>query len=237
MAALIAHRGPDADGFLVREGVSLANRRLAIIDLSEAGRQPLYNEDGSIGLVYNGELYNFAALRKELMARGHRFRSHSDTEVIVHAYEEYGTACVRRFNGMFAFALWDGRDGSLFIARDRFGVKPLYYTWLGGMLALASEVKAFLALPEFSPRLDAAAAVEYFTSPNLYSSQAKAVDDGDGIYGHGQRGRSGTGVDCPASKRRVHLHRARSGQMGRCARRHYRPERGITPADVGASAP
>src|SRR5688572_33343305 len=131
MAALIAHRGPDADGFLVRDRVSLANRRLAIIDLSDAGRQPLHNEDGTIGLVYNGELYNFQALRAELISRGHRFRSQSDTEVIVHAYEEYGAACVLQFNGMFAFALWDGRDGRLFIARDRFGVKPLYYTWLG----------------------------------------------------------------------------------------------------------
>src|SRR5688500_17950062 len=131
MAALITHRGPDADGFLVSGPASLANRRLAIIDLTEAGRQPLYNEDGTVGIVYNGELYNFQSLRTELIARGHRFRSHSDTEVIVHAYEEYGAACVRRFNGMFAFALWDGRDGSLFIARDRFGVKPLYYPWLG----------------------------------------------------------------------------------------------------------
>src|SRR5687767_10367625 len=117
MATLIAHRGPDADGFLVRERASLANRRLAIIDLSEAGRQPLYNEDGSIGLVYNGELYNFQALRAELIERGHVFRSHSDTEVIVHAYEEHGPACVERFNGMFALALWDGRDGSLLLAR------------------------------------------------------------------------------------------------------------------------
>ena len=171
MAALIAHRGPDADGFLVRDGVSLANRRLAIIDLSDAGRQPLYNEDGSIGLVYNGELYNFEALRAELVERGHRFRSHSDTEVIVHAYEEYGAACVRRFNGMFAFALWDGRDGSVLLARDRFGVKPLYYTWLGGTLGVASEVKAFMALPDFTARLDAAAAVEYFTFQNLFSEQ------------------------------------------------------------------
>src|SRR5688500_10887848 len=131
MAALISHRGPDAQGFLLRDGAALANRRLAIIDLSDAGRQPLYNEDDTIGLVYNGELYNFQSLRAELVARGHTFRSHSDTEVIVHAYEEEGPACVQRFNGMFAFALWDGRDGSLFIARDRFGVKPLYYPWLG----------------------------------------------------------------------------------------------------------
>ncbi|MDQ3702688.1 MAG: asparagine synthetase B, partial [Chloroflexota bacterium] len=142
MAGLIAHRGPDADGFLVDGPVSLANRRLAIIDLSAAGRQPLFNEDGSIGLVYNGELYNFQAMRRELVGRGHRFRSATDTEVIVHAYEEYGPDCVRHFNGMFAFAIWDRRQGTLFLARDRFGVKPLYYTRVDGTLAIASEVKA-----------------------------------------------------------------------------------------------
>ena len=171
MAALIAHRGPDAEGFLVDGPVSLANRRLAIIDLSDAGRQPLYNEDGSVGLVYNGELYNFQALRAALIGRGHRFRSASDTEVIVHAYEEFGVECVKHFNGMFAFALWDARDHSLLIARDRFGVKPLYYTWLDRTLAIASEVKAFLALPEFHPRLDTAAAVEYFTFQNVFTDR------------------------------------------------------------------
>jgi asparagine synthase (glutamine-hydrolysing) len=174
MAGMIAHRGPDAEGFLLDGPAALANRRLAIIDLSEAGRQPLYNEDGTVGLVYNGELYNFQALRAELVARGHRFRSHSDTEVIVHAYEEYGPACVRRFNGMFAFALWDARERRLLLARDRFGVKPLYYAWLGPerkTLAVASEVKAFLALPDFRARLDPLAAVEYFTFQNVFSDR------------------------------------------------------------------
>ncbi len=178
MAGLIAHRGPDADGFLVDGPAALANRRLAIIDLSPAGRQPLFNEDGSVGLVYNGELYNFLALRGELIQKGHRFRSHSDTEVIVHAYEEYGPACVRRFNGMFAFAVWDRRRETLFLARDRFGVKPLYYTWLDGTqaeggrtLAISSEVKAFLALPGFQPRLDPEAAVEYLTFQNVFSDR------------------------------------------------------------------
>jgi asparagine synthase (glutamine-hydrolysing) len=175
MAGLIAHRGPDAEGFLVDGPVALANRRLAIIDLSPAGQQPLYNEDGSVGLVYNGELYNFQALRAELVRRGHRFRSHTDTEVVVHAYEEFGPACVRRFNGMFALALWDRRRGSLLLARDRFGVKPLYYTWLDGAagrtLAISSEVKAFLALPAFSPSLDPVAAVEYLTFQNVYSDR------------------------------------------------------------------
>src|SRR5919108_2408882 len=171
MAGLIVHRGPDAGGFLVEGPAALANRRLAIIDLTEAGRQPLFNEDGSIGLVYNGELYNFQALRSQLAARGHRFRSATDTEVIVHAYEEFGTACVRHFNGMFAFALWDARQQALFLARDRFGVKPLYYTWLGTTLALASEIKAFLALPEFRVRPDYDALVEYFTFQNVFSDR------------------------------------------------------------------
>ncbi|HEX2516690.1 MAG TPA: asparagine synthetase B, partial [Chloroflexota bacterium] len=130
MSGLIAHRGPDAEGFLVDGPVALANRRLAIIDLSPAGRQPLYNEDGSVGIVYNGELYNFQSLRLELESRDHRFRSATDTEVIVHAYEEYGPDCVRHFNGMFAFAVWDRRRGTLYLARDRFGVKPLYYAWI-----------------------------------------------------------------------------------------------------------
>jgi asparagine synthase (glutamine-hydrolysing) len=171
MAGLIVHRGPDADGFLVDDRAALASRRLAIIDLSEAGRQPVYNEDGSIGLVYNGELYNFGELRRELQERGHRFRSRSDTEVVVHAYEEFGPACVRRFNGMFAFAIWDRRRQALFLARDRFGVKPLYYTWLGGTLAVASEVKAFLALPAFRVELDHEALAEYLTFQNVFSDR------------------------------------------------------------------
>jgi asparagine synthase (glutamine-hydrolysing) len=177
MATLIAHRGPDAEGFLVDGPVALASRRLAIIDLSPAGRQPLFNEDGTIGIVYNGELYNFQALRRELLASGHRFRSATDTEVIIHAYEELGPDCVRRFNGMFAFAIWDRRGrghrggGTLFLARDRFGVKPLYYTRIGGTLAVSSEVKAFLALPGFRPEVDPEALVEYLTFQNLFSDR------------------------------------------------------------------
>jgi asparagine synthase (glutamine-hydrolysing) len=171
MSGLIAHRGPDAEGFLLDGPVALANRRLAIIDLSPAGRQPLYNEDGSVGIVYNGELYNFQTLRLELGSRGHRFRSATDTEVIVHAYEEYGPDCVRHFNGMFAFAVWDRRRGTLFLARDRFGVKPLYYAWIDGALAIASEVKAFFALPAFRARPDPEALVEYFTFQNVLSER------------------------------------------------------------------
>jgi asparagine synthase (glutamine-hydrolysing) len=171
MAGLIAHRGPDAEGLLIEGPVALASRRLAIIDLSAAGRQPLYNEDGSIGIVYNGELYNFQTLRRDLAARGHRFRSATDTEVIVHAYEEFGPDCVRHFNGMFAFAVWDRRRATLFLARDRFGVKPLYYAWIDGVLAVASEVKAFFALPGFRADVDPEALVEYFTFQNILSDR------------------------------------------------------------------
>jgi asparagine synthase (glutamine-hydrolysing) len=154
MAAAIAHRGPDAEGFYVDEGVSLGFRRLAIIDLSEAGRQPMSGCDERVRVVYNGEIYNFAEVRRDLEARGHRFRSRCDTEVILHAYEEEGPDCVHRFNGMFAFAVWDGRTGELLLARDRLGVKPLYYWLSGGRLAFASEIKALLEVPEVSREVD-----------------------------------------------------------------------------------
>ena len=119
MADTIAHRGPDQHGVYTDEAVSLAHRRLSIIDLSEHGRQPMSNEDGSVWVTYNGEIYNFRELREALEAKGHVFRSHTDTEVIVHAYEEYGPACVQWFNGMFAFAVWDMRRRELILARDR----------------------------------------------------------------------------------------------------------------------
>ncbi len=173
MGNLIAHRGPDSDGYLIDGAVALANRRLAIIDLSSAGRQPLFSEDGRIGIVYNGELYNFQSLRETLVKRGHRFRSATDTEVIIHAYEEYGDDCVQHFNGIFAFAIWDRRfgDGRLLVARDRFGIKPLYYTFVDGVLAFASEIKAFLGLPGFQVALDLDAVTEYLTFQNLYSDR------------------------------------------------------------------
>src|SRR5829696_6968833 len=126
MTTAVAHRGPDADGFYVGEGIGLGHRRLSIIDLT-SGDQPLANEDRTIWVVFNGEIYNFADIRSELETFGHRFRTHSDTEVIVHAYEQWGEHCVDRFRGMFAFAVWDVRARRLLLARDRLGVKPLYY--------------------------------------------------------------------------------------------------------------
>jgi asparagine synthase (glutamine-hydrolysing) len=144
MMRMVVHRGPDGGGKFCRGPIALGHRRLSIIDLS-TGDQPMCNEDGTIWLVYNGEIYNFPALRADLEARGHRFKSSSDTEVIVHLYEELGQDCVKQLQGMFAFALWDERKQHLFLARDRVGIKPLYYVNNGNALLFASEIKALLA--------------------------------------------------------------------------------------------
>jgi len=141
MSATLAHRGPDADGLFVQEGIGLASRRLAIIDLA-GGDQPIANEDGDVVVVQNGELYNHVDLRRSLERAGHRFRTRSDTEVLVHAYEEWGHGFAGRLRGMFAVALWDARERRLTLARDRFGIKPLYYRDVGGELAFASELDA-----------------------------------------------------------------------------------------------
>ena len=151
MAAALAHRGPDGDGFFSAPGVALGHRRLSIIDLSHAADQPFASADGAVQLVHNGEIYNYRELRKELETKGRRFRSASDTEVVVAAYLEWGERCVERFNGMWAFALWDARSQRLFCSRDRFGVKPFYYRWDGDRLAFASELKAFRADPVGGP--------------------------------------------------------------------------------------
>jgi asparagine synthase (glutamine-hydrolysing) len=168
MSDVIRHRGPDDGGQYVEQGLALANRRLAIIDLSPAGHQPMANEDGSLLLVYNGELYNFGELVPLLEARGHHFHSKTDTEVILHAYEEWGQDCLTRFNGMFAFAIWDQRKRELFLARDRFGIKPLYYAEHAGRFTFASEVKSLLraGVPR---KVSPDALVEYFTFQNILS--------------------------------------------------------------------
>jgi asparagine synthase (glutamine-hydrolysing) len=144
MASRLDHRGPDGDGLFVDEaGVALAFRRLAIIDLSDAGLQPFASADGALQLIHNGEIYNYRELRSELEAGGHAFRSATDTEVILRAYEEWGERCVEHFNGMWAFVIWDARARSIFCSRDRFGIKPFYYAWDGTRLVFASEPKAF----------------------------------------------------------------------------------------------
>jgi len=156
------HRGPDEGGQHDAAGVALGHRRLSIIDLA-SGQQPLFNEDGSVVVVFNGEIYNHAELMPELVARGHRFRTRCDTEVIVHAWEEWGEACVDRFRGMFAFVVHDARRDCLFGARDRLGVKPLYYTHLpDGTFAFASEMKSLLVLPTLARSLDPLAVEDYF---------------------------------------------------------------------------
>ncbi len=156
------HRGPDAGGLHLEPGIGLGHRRLSIIDLS-TGQQPLFNEDGSVVVIFNGEIYNYQELIPELTGLGHRFRTRSDTEVIVHAWEQWGEACVERFRGMFAFALWDRNEDTLFLARDRLGVKPLYYAVLDdGTLIFGSELKALAAHPRLARKLDPFAIEEYF---------------------------------------------------------------------------
>jgi len=162
MTEILSHRGPDGDGYHIAPGIGLGHRRLAIVDLA-TGDQPLFNEDGTICVVYNGEIYNFQPLMAELAALGHIFRTRCDTEVIVHAWEEWGAACLDRFNGMFAFALWDAAKEVLFLARDRLGEKPLYYSFLSsGELLFASELKSLLLSPQLDRELDPRAIEEFF---------------------------------------------------------------------------
>lgn len=171
MTDAIAHRGPDGEGQYTDGPIGLGHRRLSIIDLSAAARQPMGNETGDVVLIYNGEIYNFQALRVELESKGHRFHSSTDSEVVVHGYEEWGDACVSRFNGMFAFALWDRQRQRLFLARDRYGVKPLYYWSDGSSIAFGSEIKALLPHPKVTVTVDRPALLEYFTFQNLFSDR------------------------------------------------------------------
>lgn len=162
MTTALHHRGPDGEGLFVDREVALGHRRLSIIDV-EGGTQPIANEDGTIQVVFNGEIYNFVELRGELEAFGHAFRTHSDTETIVHAYEQWGDDCVNHFNGMFAFALFDGRDRSLFLARDHLGIKPLYYSTVGTRLLVASEIRSLIGHPGFERGVDLDSLAELFT--------------------------------------------------------------------------
>lgn len=148
MTDAIAHRGPDGEGYFCAPGIALGHRRLSIIDL-QGGAQPMYNEDERLALVFNGEIYNFQALREELLQKGHTFRCHADSEVLLHGYEEWGEALPDKLRGMFAFAIWDRETGTLFAARDPFGIKPFYYYHRDNLLLFASEIKAFLPHPDF----------------------------------------------------------------------------------------
>src|SRR5688500_1611592 len=165
----LAHRGPDGDGFHDSDSVALGHRRLAIIDRA-GGHQPMSNEDGTCWIVFNGEIYNHRELRPLLEARGHRYRSSSDTETILHAYEEYGKDCVDRLEGMFAFAIYDGRRRELFAARDRLGKKPFFYTVQGGVFHFASELPALARSPLWRGDVDLTAlegylSLGYFLAP------------------------------------------------------------------------
>src|SRR3989440_7024281 len=157
MAAAVVHRGPDEDGFLERPGLGLASRRLSIVGLAD-GRQPIFNEDRTISVVFNGELFDYPEMRADLMSRGHVFRTHADTELIPHLYEDHGDGMLDKLRGQFAFALWDDRRQRLLLARDRFGICPLYWTRQrtahGEWLLFASEIKALLATGLIDARPD-----------------------------------------------------------------------------------
>jgi asparagine synthase (glutamine-hydrolysing) len=192
----IKHRGPDDQGSaFLNSGewkVALGHRRLSIIDLSPRGHQPMCNEDGTVWIIYNGEVYNFQELRAELEGKGHHFRSDTDTETIVHLYEEEGIECLRRLNGMFAFAIWDGRLKRLLLARDRFGIKPLYYTQIEGMLLFGSEIKSLLCWPHVPrkinlPALDAYLSFLWVPAPEtLFKDIYKLLPGHYAIWSQGQ---------------------------------------------------
>ena len=144
MTEKIHHRGPDVNGVKVFPGMSMGNARLSIIDLSENGNQPMVNRHGNLWIVYNGEIYNFPGIKKDLESKGYQFNGHCDTEVVLKSYEEWGPACLQKFNGMFAIAIWDDAKKELFLARDRIGIKPLYYYYKNGKLIFGSEIKCIL---------------------------------------------------------------------------------------------
>ncbi|MDQ4133757.1 MAG: asparagine synthase (glutamine-hydrolyzing) [Actinomycetota bacterium] len=171
MTARVTHRGPDADGHFMDGAVGFGHRRLAILDLSPAGEQPMATPDGSHVLVYNGEVYNFAELRIELQSLGHQFHSRTDSEVVLHALAEWGAGAVPRFNGMFAFALYNRKSSRVLLGRDRYGIKPLYYAERDGTLFFGSEIKSFLSHPNFKVELDEEALVEYFTFQNFLTDR------------------------------------------------------------------
>ncbi|GAB3100068.1 amidotransferase 1, exosortase A system-associated [Aestuariicella hydrocarbonica] len=186
MNASQSHRGPDGDGLHIEPGVGLGHRRLSIIDIA-SGKQPLFNEDDSVAVTFNGEIYNFVELMEELKKRGHVFKTRCDTEVIVHAWEEWGESCVDYFRGMFAFAVWDRNQQQLFLARDRLGIKPLFYTILNdGVLAFSSELKALKHLPNIDRTLDPTGIEDYFSlgyipEPKTIYKQVKKLRPGHSL--------------------------------------------------------
>jgi len=176
MTDAIAHRGPDGEGHYVDGSLGLGHRRLAIIDLSEAGHQPMATEDGRFVIAFNGEVYNFNELRVELEANGHRFHSRTDSEVVLKALAHWGTDALTRFNGMFGLALWDKQRRELLLARDRYGIKPVYYVEVGGRILFGSEVKAILADPAYRTELDREGLLEYMTFQNFFTDRTLFKD-------------------------------------------------------------
>lgn len=176
MTDAIAHRGPDGEGQWIDGNIGLGHRRLSIIDLSPAGHQPMQSKDGRYILSYNGEIYNHLTIRTELEAKGYHFHSRTDTEVLLHAYAEWGIRALTRLNGMFAFAIWDTKKKRLVLARDRYGIKPLYYSLQGNILRFASEQKAILADQSFKSSVNKKALLEYFTFQNIFTDQTLTSD-------------------------------------------------------------
>ena len=162
MAERIKHRGPDAEGFYIDENIALGHRRLAIIDIN-SGVQPMFNEDKKIVVVFNGEIYNYIELKAELKKKKHKFTTSSDTEVLVHGYEEWGSDLPKKLRGMFAFAIWDKENETLFCARDHFGIKPLYYYKTDEEFLFASEIKSFLDYPDFKKELNKSILAAYLS--------------------------------------------------------------------------
>lgn len=171
MSDALAHRGPDGEGFFTDSFIGLGHRRLAIIDLSPAGHQPMISRCGNYALSYNGEIYNFQELRAELEAIGYQFRSKTDSEVVLYSYMEWGVKALHRFNGMFALSIWDKTRQKLFLARDRYGVKPLYYTVCGAVFLWGSEIKALLQHPSYTTEIDKIGLIEYFTFQNFFTDR------------------------------------------------------------------
>jgi asparagine synthase (glutamine-hydrolysing) len=171
MTEAIKHRGPDSEGFYIDSFIGLGHRRLSIIDLSRSGHQPMMTEDKQLVVTYNGEIYNFQELRKELENLGHSFQSRSDTEVLLKSYAQWGTDCLGRLNGMFTFAIWDKTRQELFLARDRYGIKPLYYASIGPTWLIASEQKAIIKHPSVQREIDLEALIEYFTFQNIFTDR------------------------------------------------------------------
>ncbi len=199
MTDAIAHRGPDGEGQWIEGNVGLGHRRLAILDLSPAGRQPMQSQDGRYTLTYNGEIYNHLSIKTELEAKGYRFRSRTDSEVLLYAFAEWGIRCLTKLNGMFAFAIWDAQKKRMVLARDRYGIKPLYYSVQNNILRFGSEQKAILADADFKSAVNKKALLEYFTFQNIFTDQTLVSDISLLPAGHFM-------VVDPAKDRKVRVH-------------------------------